>query len=288
MKFRKLRVSLLRIRLEKNGFYDDIIFEEELVRKRVKRVLTNWIINLQESKHIKVKKFKDLFSKGNDIVFPIKIIDSNSRYSLGIEFFDNAGKAYYVNSNYYYDLDRLQNYTIERVNSFFGKVVDRVLNYKICKDKGIMLIGSKVTKLNINGTEKDIVLDFRYDHEKNITEVTLKSCESAKKIRIKYPIINDELDQKVLKFLLNSHEVKNYYYNVFPILEFIVTAIPDEKVTIFITSEIEEEIYSEIEVVNSYVQKYTISKIINEGEIQINKKVLAKKLKKFLKENNDN
>lgn len=288
MKFRKLRVSLLRIRLEKNGFYDDIIFEEELVRKRVKRVLTNWIINLQESKHIKVKKFKDLFSKGNDIVFPIKIIDSNSRYSLGIEFFDNAGKAYYVNSNYYYDLDRLQNYTIERVNSFFGKVVDRVLNYKICKDKGIMLIGSKVTKLNINGTEKDIVLDFRYDHEKNITEVTLKSCESDKKIRIKYPIINDELDQKVLKFLLNSHEVKNYYYNVFPILEFIVTAIPDEKVTIFITSEIEEEIYSEIEVVNSYVQKYTISKIINEGEIQINKKVLAKKLKKFLKENNDN
>lgn len=287
MKFRKLRVSLLRIRLEKNGFYDDIIFEEEL-GKRVKRVLTNWIINLQESKHIKVKKFKDLFSKGNDIVFPIKIIDSNSRYSLGIEFFDNAGKAYYVKSNYYYDLDRLQNYTIERVNSFFGKVVDRVLYYKICKDKGIMLIGSKVTKLNINGTEKDIVLDFRYDHEKNITEVTLKSCESDKKIRIKYPIINDELDQKVLKFLLNSNEVKNYYYNVFPILEFIVTAIPDEKVTIFITSEIEEEIYSEIEVVNSYVQKYTISKIINEGEIQINKKVLAKKLKKFLKENNDN
>ena len=287
MKFRKLRVSLLRIRLEKNGFYDDIIFEEGLVKKRVKRVLTNWIINLQESKHIKVKKFKDLFSKGNDIVFPIKIIDSNSRYSLGIEFFDNDGKAYYVNSNYYYDLDRLQNYTIERVNSLFGKVVDRVLYYKICKDKSIMLIGSKVTKLNINGTEKDIVLDFRYDHEKNITEVTLKSCESAK-IRIKYPIINDDLDQKVLKFLLNSNEVKNYYYNVFPILEFIVTAIPDEKVTIFITSEIEAEIYSEIEVVNSYVQKYTISKIINEGEIQINKKVLAKKLKKFLKENNDN
>ena len=37
MKFREERVELLRIRLEKNNFYEDIIFKDEIVLEAVKK-----------------------------------------------------------------------------------------------------------------------------------------------------------------------------------------------------------------------------------------------------------
>ena len=61
-------------------------------------------------------------------------------------------------------------------------------------------------------------------------------------------------------------------------------AISDERISISIVAEVEKEIVSEIDVVNGIVQKYTVTKIINEGEMHIIKKLFAKELNKFLAE----
>ena len=47
---------------------------------------------------------------------------------------------------------------------------------------------------------------------------------------------------------------------------------------------IEEEVYSEIKVVNNIMQVYTVTQIVSENEIHIIKKIMAKEINDFLKE----
>lgn len=70
MKSRELKVNLLRKTLEKSGFYEDIIFADEFVSEKIKKIVTEWIFNLQEFRNIEVKKFRDLFKELDEIVFP--------------------------------------------------------------------------------------------------------------------------------------------------------------------------------------------------------------------------
>lgn len=285
MNFRKLRMALLRIRLEKSDFFEDIIFEKKIVSKNVKGIVAEWMSNLQNYKRIRVEKFKDLFNELDEIVFPIKIKMFYSYISLEIEFLDDEGKEYYMSKRNLYNYKNIETYIIGRKNSSLEPLVDRDFHYKISEDKTIILTETTAMRLKQDGTDDDIAVDFCYDSEKHTTEATLKSYVSTNKIKIKYPTMSDEFDKMVLKFLLDSDETKWYYYNVFPILKWIAVAISDEKVSISITAEIEGEICSEIDMVNGIVRKYTTTEIINEGEMHIIKKIFAKDLKIFLTEN---
>lgn len=285
MNFRKLRMTLLRIRLEKSDFYEDIIFEKKLVSKDVKRIVAEWMTNLQNYKQIRVEKFKELFNELDEIIFPIKIKESHSYRSLEIEFLDDEGKEYYMSKRNLYNYHNMKTYIIGRKNSSLEPLVDRDFHYKISEDKTIILTETGAMRLKQDGTNDDIAVDFCYDSEKHTTEAKLKSYISTNKIKIKYPTMSDEFDKMVLAFLFDSNETKWYYYNVFPILKWIAATISDEKVSISITAEIEGEICSEIDVVNGIVQKYITTEIINEGEMHIIKKIFAKDLKIFLTEN---
>lgn len=285
MNFRKLRMALLRIRLDKSDFYEDIIFEKKLVNEDVKRIVAEWMTNLQNYKQIRVEKFKDLFNELDEIIFPIKIKESYSYRCLEIEFLDNEGKEYYMSKRNLYNYYDIETYIIGRKNSLLEPLVDRDFHYKISEDKTIILTETGAMRLKQDGTDDDIVVEFCYDSEKHTTEAKLKSYVSTNKIKIKYPTMSDEFDKMVLVFLFDSNETKWYYYNVFPILKWIAETISDEKVSISITAEIEGEICSEIDVVNGIVQKYTTTEIKNEGELHIIKKIFAKDLKIFLTEN---
>ena len=283
MKFREERVELLRIRLEKNNFYEDIIFKDEIVCKKVKKIVAKWMAYLKEYRQIEVEKFRDLFYELDEVIFPIKIKKIYGRNSA-IIFLDAQGNEWYMSRINSYGYDILTTYIIGRRNSSLEPLVNREFYYQINKDKTLRLIRTSVRPLKKDGTNKDIVLSFCYNHKEHTTEATLKSDASSKKIRIKYPIISDVFDKMLLKFLFDSNESKWYYYDVYPILKWIVTVVSDEKASIFIATEIEKEIFSELEVVNGIVQKYTVTKIINEGEMHIIKKLFAKELNKFLAE----
>lgn len=282
MKFRKLRMLLLRKKLENSGFYEDVIFEDKVVSEDVKRNVAKWMINLQYYKQIKVEKFRDLFSKLNEIVFPITIKESYGYDRLNIRILDNEGKKYYM----FYDYGSMETYIIGRRDSSLEPLIDRDFHYRISKEDGsIILTETGAMKLKQDGTNDDIVVDFSYNPQNHTTKSTLKSYTSKRIISIEYPTKNDTFDKMVLRFLFNSNDTTWYYYNIFPILKMMVQEFADEKVSISITAEIEGEICSEVDVVNGIVQKYTQTKIINEGEININKKIFAKDLEKFFAEN---
>lgn len=286
MKFRELRMALLREKLEKSNFYEDIIFADKIVKKNVKKSITKWMADLQRFRHIKVEKFKDLLNELDEIVFPIKIKDYPYSYRyLYIRFIDNEGKEYYMINGNFYDYHTMETYIIGRRNSSLEPLVDRDFHYKICKDKSILLTETGALQLKQDGTNGDIVVNFCYNPIEHITEAKLHSYEQKREIKIKYPTMSNEFDRMVLKFLFDSNETTWYYYNVFPILKWIKTLISDEKVSICITAEIEGEIFSQIDVANGIVQKYITTQVVNEEEICITKKIFLKDLKEFLTEN---
>ena len=54
-----------------------------------------------------------------------------------------------------------------------------------------------------------------------------------------------------------------------------------------IISEIDEHVFSTIKVENDIVTEYTVTQIISEEEMHVIKKVFARELKKFLKDDTE-
>lgn len=289
MKFEKVRLLVLRLRLRERGFYEDISFKDKLVEKKLKRNVTKWMLDLQRYKQIQVDKFKDLFTSLNEVVFPITIIDywHCSSYSLSMEFKDNNGYIYYMSNRNIYNHNSFDEYLIGRRDSQLEPFVDREFHYKICEDKTIELLMSSAMKLDEYGLNDEFIVDFYYNEEEQETEVLLEAYLYHDKIKIIYPTISEGFDKKVLQYLFSIGKKSDYYYDVFPILKWITAQIPDNNVSVSIVADVgedTEEISSEIQVVNGIVRKHTFTKMISEDEVQKFTVKLAKSLKRFLKE----
>ncbi len=279
MKSKKLMLYL-RSKIGTENFYEDINFKVNSTE--LKMNILKWCDNLQKYKSLNINQFKDLLLPLNEIVLPIKI---NSIFcGLGgrfdIDFTDSEGKKYYMIQDSLYDYHSMNTYTIGRRNSKLEPLLDRDFTFEILEDK-IQLIESGALQLKEDGTNDEISVDFKYDNEENITQATLKSYETNRTIKIQYPTIDMEFDKEVLEFLLKNNEEHWYYYDVFPILRWI-SCILEKPICVSITAEIEKEISSEIEVVKGKVQKYTLTEIVNEGEVHITKKIFCRDLEEFL------
>lgn len=281
MKFEKLRLFLLRRRLERENFYEEIIFKDKETKKKLKKNVAKWILYLEDYKQIKIGKFKDLFVELSEVKFPITIEGCWGSYGLSINFFDDVGHKYYMHKSNFYGYKDIQEYLIGRRNSPLEPSVDREFCYKISEDKTIELVKSTVMKLDEFDRNDDIVVEFCYYSKINKTEAILRSYEVNDRLRVKYPTISDEFDKKVLEYLFG---VSKNYYNVFPILKWLTTEIPNKDISVSIVAEIDEEILSEIQVVNGIVHKYIFTKVISEDEVQKFTVKLAKSLEQFLKE----
>lgn len=283
MEFRKIRKALFRARLEISGFYDGVTFQGKNVEKKVKKVLAEWMFCLKEYKEIRVECFKDLFSKLHEMAFPIKIEEGYGS-SLNIIIIDNKGTEYYMTKRGIYVYNDMESYIIGRRNGLLEPLVDRDFHYKISKDGTITLIETGAMKLKEDVTNDDIVVDFSFDSEKHTTEATLKSYASNSKIKMKYTTMDDEFDKKVQEYLFNVNEKNYYYYDVFPILKWMISTLPSQNVSLSITAEVDDEICSKIDVVHGIVQRYAKTEIINEGERRTSIDVFAKRIEDFLAE----
>ncbi len=277
MRFRIMRLTLFRAKLETSRFYEGITFQRRVEKRKAKKVLAEWMFCLERFKEIRVGSFKELFSELHEIVFPIKIQKCYGS-SLDIIIIDNKGKEYYMSKRCIYSYNDIENYVIGRRNSLLEPLVDRDFHYKICKDGTIILMETGAMRLKSDGTNDDIVVNFCYDSKKHTTEATLKSYTSNNKMKIQYPTIGYEFDKKVLEFLFHINEENNYYYDVFPILKWMLLSIRDEKVSLSITTEVEGNICSEINVMDGIVQRYAKTEIISEGELRLLKLIFAKEL----------
>lgn len=283
MKFRKIRKALFRARLEISGFYDGVTFQGKNVEKKVKKVLAEWMFCLKEYKEIRVECFKDLFSKLHEVAFPIKIEEGYGS-SLNIIIIDNKGTEYYMIKRGIYVYNDMESYIIGRRNGLLEPLVDRDFHYKISKDGTITLIETGAMKLKEDVTNDDIVVDFCFDSKEHTTEATLKSYASNSKIKMKYTTMDDEFDKKVQEYLFNVNERSYYYYDVFPILKWMLLILPSQNVSLSISLEVDSEICSKVDIVQGIVQKYTKTEIINEGERRTSIDVFAKRIEDFLAE----
>lgn len=277
MKSKKLMLYL-RSKIGTGNFYEDIIFKVDSTE--LKMYILKWCDNLQKYKGLKINQFKDLLLPLNEIALPIKINDFFSGFSLDIEFTDNEGKKYYIIQDTLYDYNKMNTYIIGRRNSKLEPLLDRDFTFEILEDK-IQLIESGVLKLKEDGTNDEIAVNFIYNSEEDITQATLKSYITNRTIKIQYPKMGMEFDKDVLEFLLKNNEEHWYYYDVFPILRWISTIL-EEPICVSIVAEVEKEITSEIELVKGKNQKYTLTEIINDGEVHITKKIISKDLEELL------
>ncbi len=284
MKFREMKLALFRKELERRKFYEEVTFEDKLVSKNSKKIIGQWIFNLENYKKIKINKFKELFSQLNEIVFPIKIQYCYSSNSLDIMIIDNKNNQYYMSNLWIYSYNDLEKYTIGRRNSPLEPLIDREFTYRILKNKNILLLEMGVLKLNPDGTNDNISVEFKYNFQKQITEVTLSSYISNHIIKIEYPTMDEEFDRKVLELLLNINDKNYYYYDAFPILKLMLSIISDETISLCITAKVEDEISSDIYIEKGIVQRYTKTEIISENQMNINKTICAKNLEEFLAE----
>lgn len=280
MKNRKLDTNL-REKIGKDNFYEDVIFKDG--EKELKKFVTKWTKQLQEYKKIKIKKFKDLLTPLNEITFPVKISNVYADGILDIVITDYEGKEYYMMQKTLYDYYKVNIYILGRRNSKLEPLIDRDFTFEILTDK-INLIETGALKLKEDGTNADEVVNFSYNLENNTTEAELKSYSPNMKMKIKYTTIDAEFDKKVLEFLLGTNKSQCwYYYNVLPVLEWILPNL-GEKPSISIIAEVNSEVSAEIEVVEGIVQKYTRTEIISETEMYIIKVIFAKDLKEFIED----
>ncbi len=280
MKSKKLMLYL-RSKIGTGNFYEDIIFKVDSTELKMR--MLKWCDNLQKYKGLKINQFKDLLLPLNEIVLPIKINNvfcSKSGRRFDIDFTDNEGKEYYMIQDTLYAYNKVNTYIIGRRNSKLEPLLDREFTFEISEDN-IQLIESAVLKLREDGKNDEIAVVFIYNLKEDITQATLKSYVTNRIIKIQYPTIDMEFDKDVLEFLFKINEKHWYYYDVFPILRWISTIL-EKPICVSIIAEVEKEVTSEIDVVKGKVQKYTLTEIINEGEVHITKKIFSKDLEEFL------
>ncbi len=280
MKFRRLKWWIMR----KNRFYEGIIFKNGFVKKQCQKVVVVWMRNLRKYKNIEISRFKELVEPLDEIVFPIKIENCYGNNIFKFEFTDKRKNKYYMQNLVYGDYDKMNTYLIGRRNSALEPLVDRDFRYRILKDKQVILEETGIMQLNQNGTNQDKMVHFYYNHKEATTEAIFSSYTNDEKIKIRYSTRKNDFERKATELFFSMEERRSYYYDVFPILEWIMTQIKDEDISISITAKVREEVCSEIHIVNGIVQRYTFTQIINEGEMQIHKIIFAKDLKEFVEE----
>lgn len=279
MEFSDWNEKIMRRRLERTNFYEDVLFENDFVKESVQIVISEWIYNLKEYKSVKVKKFKDLFIKFNEIMFPIKIKDPNiSTFGINIYIVDRFGRKYYFYKESIYE--NINEYYIGKRNTESKPFWDKEIHYRIHENGIIGVLGKEVVKLKEDGTNGDL----RYKDYHNANMQVIEVSDSCGKIKIEYPLI-ENIRKVIFAEFLKSDEPKWYYYDVFPIFKCICNRVEDCDIgSMHIVAEIEKEVYSEIQMVDNIVQKYTVTQIITEEEMHIIGKIFAKKLDEFLAE----
>lgn len=287
MKFRKVQLELVRSKLDESDFYEDIIFANDTVKEVAQKKIASWMLSLEicETVQAEIKKFKELFSKVDGISFPIEIQNSNSSlFSIDISIVDRNGKKYYISKDDIYDYYNITEYYIGRRNTTTKSYIDYENCYKICKNEVIKKLKATVVKINLDGTNKESIYETYYNQQNNMQVIEFLENEK-RKIKIEYQIVSKEIGKKIFEDFLELDDTKWYYYDVFAIFKWVVNKMEDSDMnSLHIIAEIDNEVYSEIKMVDNIVQTYTTTQVIREDEMHIIKKLFAKKLEEFLAE----
>ena len=278
-KFRKLKVALMRRKLEKSDFYEDVTFSTDIFKEWTQDCFAIWMYDLKRYHQIEIKKFKDLFENSNEIGFPIQIKRSSGG-GIDINFIDRNGEEYYIYNRSIYDYYKMKEYYIGKRDTLSEPPVDKSYHYRMCKGGAIVLVETSILKLE-QDENSETMCEILYNYSTNTEEIIMHFQD--RKIKIEYPIRDNKIRKEIVKYIWECVETKWYFYDVFPVLKWMENII-EKDATIHIVAEINNEVFSEIKIEDGIVQKYTVTQIINEGEMHIIQKIFTKKIEEFLLE----
>ena len=296
----EVEIEKFRKKLEKDGFFEDVILDQaSVVLNETDGGISGWMYYLKKYKKIEVKKFKDLFCQLKEVIFPIIITKMYGRTKyVRFEFKDRVGKKYYfICDSFAYNFENMSKYIIGRINSSIEPLTNREFYYQILTDcnefdnsqaltkENIELYKTLVSRLNIDGTHTDLKLEFNYNcYEEKTTKVIMNL--GNKKIIMEYPSKEAEFDKKVEDILFNIDEGSNknkwIYYNVKPLLKEMLEIIDKEDVSIYIGAELDNDVYAEVTVTHNVVQRYTYTEVVREDRMVRTTNIFSKKLDEFL------
>lgn len=254
------KIKRFRKELMKKGFFEDVIFDEASVTSYdPDGEISGWMYYLKKYKETEIKKFKDLFILLDEVKFPITITKMYGGNDwVRFAFKDKKGEEYYVINHHHLNYERLSKFIIGRRNSKIEPLIDREFHYQISSDGDIELYQTVILKLNEDGTNTDLVVEFNYDYDKNLTEVIRRSYKKDMQLVLEYPSEGNKIDERAKEFMLNIVDGSNVYYNVVPILKNMIEIMCKNDISINIEAKFGGEIYSAVKVEHSIVTKVYI------------------------------
>lgn len=273
MGFMKLKEFFYRRKLLSKNFFHNVYISDRILKKKI----LHWIFYLKRYKDVSIDKFEYLFSKYEEIVFPVKVYGINSHLTIK----DSIGKEYYL----IFDPYRWKEFD-KYVIGIRSDSYDRDCGYHITPENDIVLRTRGILPLNEDGTNKDYWITFNYDLKSSTTKAVVATSNSA--IEVSYPSQSDINDEKISEMLFDVANENKNVDNVFSIIAvlFKMTKGLNETHSLAIKSvdKGDKQILSEILLSNGIVEKYTFTKRSSETESCFHKLRPLKKIEEFISE----
>jgi len=159
-------------------FFNSVDIEDEAIKKSI----IDWIFRLN-SKNIQIDNFSLLFTKYDEITFPIKVCG----HPQHLELKDFNGNDFYFCYDQY--CRTTQYYIGKRTKDF-----DKQLTYLFTKEDGILLKDFEINKLDKNEINTTNMFSFNYDLNDITTTVILET-------RLKKASMTLEITYETIDFL---------------------------------------------------------------------------------------
>ena len=141
--------KLFEKKLIRSNFFDDIFIKDESLKKKI----LEWMFYLKKYQNISINKFSYLFSKLDDITFPLQIHGHCYSGNLWVE--DNSGKKFYFS---YSPLDfyNMKIFSIGIRTQYF----DTEFVYHLTSQGEIVLCEKLIMQLNKDNTNSKTMVSF--------------------------------------------------------------------------------------------------------------------------------
>lgn len=269
--------------LEKT-FFDNVYFDAEeleaagINEKVLKDDIMDWMTRLKNSKNISINKFSDLFSKFEEIMFPITLY--GRPHSLKIK--DSVGNKYYL---HYFQLDyaKLGEYSIGK--RFYP--YDKEFGYCLKPENEVTLTEGGIIQLDEDGFNGDNSLYIIYNSQSDVTTAILDA--KTWELHIAYPLSNHTYDEEISMYLFELANQFKYVDDVSFILEHLSNVLKTlgEKysltITSYMTTNNKKKMLSEICLTDGIVTNYSFSTRPSDSQICLTQMTLSEDLEHFLR-----
>lgn len=278
LSLRKARENSLEMHFFDNVYFDAEELEAAGINEKVlKDDIMDWMTRLKNSKNISINKFSDLFSKFEEIMFPITLY--GRPHSLKIK--DSIGNKYYL---HYFQLDyaKLGEYSIGK--RFYP--YDKEFGYCLKPENEVTLTDAGIIQLNENGNNGDHSLYIIYNYQSDITAAILNT--KTLELQITYPLSNHIYDEEISMYLFEIANQFKYVDDVSFILKHLLNVLKtlEEKYSLTITSYMptnnKRTMLSEISLTHGIVTNYSFSTRPSDSQICLTQMTICEDLEIFI------